>query len=160
MGKLGISKVSHGITNLIPTTRAERERERERTSQVCFSRKGLCRLRSSGLVLRSGRTGTQSGGWKRMRWIRAKTRKECTPRVGLVGRCGLEQIQVGGKCMERGRKRLRGGGCGRERIMGLNGKMEERVGGGGAVPCLGGKWGRMQIWSELISWIWSTWPGG
>ena len=27
--------------------------------------------------------------------------------------------------MERGRKRLRGGGCGRERIMGLNGKMEE-----------------------------------
>ena len=56
MGKLGISKVSHGITNLIPTTRAERERERERTSQVCFSRKGLCRLRS-GLVLRPGRTG-------------------------------------------------------------------------------------------------------
>ena len=62
MGKLGISKVSHGITNLIPE--AERERERRGTgtrerSQVCFSRKGLCRLHS-GLVVRPGREAGKS----------------------------------------------------------------------------------------------------
>ena len=38
MGKLGISKVSHGITNLIPTTRAEREREREQVRFVSLER--------------------------------------------------------------------------------------------------------------------------
>ena len=27
------------------------------------------------------------------------------PRLGLVSRCGLEQIQVGGKCMERVERR-------------------------------------------------------
>ena len=38
MGKLGISKVSHGITNLIPTAQREREREREQVRFVSLER--------------------------------------------------------------------------------------------------------------------------
>ena len=59
------------------------------------------------------------------------------------GRCGLEQIQVGGKCMKRGGRRAVG--AAEERI--IHGvkwkdggeKERERVRGRGR---LGGKWGR------------------
>ena len=67
--------------------------------------------------------------------------------------------------MEREREREREEGIGdvgeEEEDHGVKWKDEGET----AAACLGGKWGRrlggwMQIWSELISWIWSTWMEG
>ena len=90
------------------------------------------------------------------------------PRLGLVSRCGLEQIQVGGKCIERVERRESEARVerGRREDHGVKWK-DEGEGEGAARPvrasCLAVKWsflgwqnGCRSRSSELIWWIWST----